>query len=80
VAGDWRRLHIEDPHNLYASPSIIKVIKSRRMGLVGNVAGTGAMTNAYNILVGKFEGKRQPGRPRRRWEYNIRMYFKEIWW
>jgi hypothetical protein len=58
VAGSWRRLHSEELHNLYASPNIIRVIKSRRMRWAGHVARMGEMRNAYDILVGKFEGKR----------------------
>jgi hypothetical protein len=61
VAGGWRSLHNEI-HNLHASPNIIRVIKSRRMRLVGHVAWMGAMRNAYNILVGKPDRKRPGGR------------------
>jgi hypothetical protein len=57
VAGRWRRLHNEELHNLYATPNIIKVIKSGRVRLAGHVARMGEMKNAYNILVGKPEGK-----------------------
>jgi hypothetical protein len=70
VTGGWRKLHNEELHNLYSSPSIIRIIKSRRMRLAGHV---GVKRNAYRILVGKPEGKRQLGRPRRRWVYNIKM-------
>jgi hypothetical protein len=73
VAGDCRKLHNEELHNLYASPSIIRMIKSRMMRLTGHVARMGAMRNAYRILVGKPEGKRPLGRPRRRWVDNIKM-------
>jgi hypothetical protein len=55
--GSWRRLHNEELHNLYASPTI-RVIKSRRMRWAGHVAHMGEIRNAYNILVGKPEGKR----------------------
>jgi hypothetical protein len=78
VAGDWRRLHNEELHNLYASPHIVTVIKSRRIRWSGHVALMGDMRNAYNILVGKPERKRPPGRPRRRWQENIKMYLMEI--
>jgi hypothetical protein len=66
-AGGWRRLHNEELHNLYASSDIIRVIKSRRMGWVGDVGRMGGVRNAYNILVAKPEGQRSLGRPRRRW-------------
>jgi hypothetical protein len=62
VAGDWRRLHSEELHNLYASPYIIRAIKSRRIRWVGLVRMV-EMRNAYSILVGKPEGKRPLGRP-----------------
>jgi hypothetical protein len=57
VTGDWRKLHIEELHNLYPSPSIIRVIKSRRMRLAGLVARMGEKRDAYRTLVGKPEGK-----------------------
>jgi hypothetical protein len=65
-------------HNLYCSPSIIRIIKSRRMRWARHVAQIGEKRNANRILVGKPEGKRPVGRPRRRWEDNIRMYLREI--
>jgi hypothetical protein len=68
----WRRLHNEELHNLYASLNIIRVIRSRRMRWAGKVPRMGEMRNTYKILVGKPEGKRPLGRPRRRWEDNIR--------
>jgi len=64
VAGGWRRLHKEELHNLYASPNIIRVIKSRRMRWTGHVARMGQMRNTCNIFVGKPEGKRPLGRTR----------------
>jgi hypothetical protein len=66
VTGDWRKLHNEELHNLYSSPNIIRMIKSRRIGRAGQVARMGEKRNAYEILVGKPEGKRPLGRPRRR--------------
>jgi hypothetical protein len=63
--------------NLYCSPSIIRIIKSRRMRWTGHVARMGKKRNAYKILAGKPEGKRPLGRPRRRWEDNIRMDLRE---
>jgi hypothetical protein len=66
VTGGWRKLHNNELHKLYSSPSIIRMIKSRRMSWAGHVARVGALRNAYRILVGKPEGKRPLGRPRRR--------------
>jgi hypothetical protein len=68
----WRKLHNEELHNLYSSPSTIRMTKSRRMRWAGHVARMGEK-NAYRILVGKPEGKRPLGRPRLRWEDNIKM-------
>jgi hypothetical protein len=64
VTGGWRKLHNEKLHNLYASPSIIRMIKSRRMRWAGHVARMREKRNAYRILVGNPEGKRPLGRPR----------------
>jgi hypothetical protein len=71
----YTHIHIynEDLHNLYSSPSIIRMIKSRRMRWAGHVARMGKKRNAYKILVGKPEGKRPSGRPRRRWVDNIKL-------
>jgi hypothetical protein len=66
VTGGWRKLHNEELHNLYSSPSIIRIIKSRRMKWAGHVARMGENRNVYRLLVGKPEGKRPLGRPRRR--------------
>jgi hypothetical protein len=73
VTGGWRKLHSEELHNLYPSPSIIRFIKSRRMRWVGHVARIREKMNAYRILVGKPEGKRPQGRQRRRWVDNIKI-------
>jgi hypothetical protein len=70
VAGDWRRLHNEELHNLYASPKSISAIKARSMRWAGHVDRLG---ETRNILITKPEGKRPLGKPRRRWENNIRM-------
>jgi hypothetical protein len=78
VTGDWRKLHNEELHRLYSSPSIIRMIKSRRMIWAGHVARMGEKRNTYRILVGKPEGNRPLGRPRRRWVDNIRMDLGEI--
>jgi hypothetical protein len=58
VTGEWRKLHNEELHNLYSSPSIIRIMKARRMRLVGHLARMGEKRNAYRLLVGKPEGKR----------------------
>ena len=73
VTGEWRRLHNEELHDLYCSPNIVRVIKSRRMRCAGHVARMGEEREAYRVLVGKPEGKRTLVRPRRRWVDNIRM-------
>jgi hypothetical protein len=78
VTGGWRKLHNEELHNLYSSPSIIRNIKSRRMRWAGHVARMEEKRNVYRLLVGKPEGKRPPGRPRRRWIDNIKMDVLEI--
>jgi hypothetical protein len=77
VTGGWRKLHNEELHGLYSSPSIIRVNKAR-MRWAGHVVRMGEVRGAYNILVGKPEGRRPLGRPRRRWEYNIEMDLGEI--
>ena len=78
VTGDWRRLHNEELNDLYSSLNIVLVIKSRRMRWVGHVARMGEERGVYRVLVGKLEGKRQLGRPRRRWVDNIRMDLQEV--
>jgi hypothetical protein len=80
MTGDWKKLHNEKLLNLYSSPSIIRVIKSRWMRWAGHVARMGEKRNAYNIFLGKPEGKRPLGRPRRRWVDNIKMDLREIGW
>jgi hypothetical protein len=78
VSGEWRRLHNEELHNLYSSPDIIRQVKSRRMRWAGHVARMGEERKVCKILVGKPEGKRRLGRPRRGWEDGIRMDLKDI--
>ena len=78
VTGEWRRLHNEELSDLYCSPNIVWVIKSRRMKWAGHVARMGEEKGAYRLLVGKPEGKRPLGRPRRRWVDNIRMDLQEV--
>jgi hypothetical protein len=73
VTGGWRKLHNEELHNLYSSPSIIRIIKSRRMRWAGHGARTKEKRNVYRLLVGKREGKGPLGRPRSRWIDNIKI-------
>jgi hypothetical protein len=80
VTGGWRKLHNEELHNLYCSPSIIRMITSRRMRWLGHVARMGEKRNAYRILVRKRAGKRPLGRRRRRWVNNIKTDLREIGW
>jgi hypothetical protein len=80
VTGELRRLHNEELNDLYSSPNIIPVIKSRRMRWVGHVAHMGDRRSAYRTLVGRPEGRRPLGRPRRRWEDNIKMDIQEVGW
>jgi len=78
VTGEWRKPHTEELNDLYSSPNIIRVIKSRRMRWAGRVACIGERRGAYRVLVGKSEGKRPLVRPRRRWEDNIKMDLLEV--
>jgi hypothetical protein len=80
VTGEWRKLHDEELRDLYSSPSIIRIIKSRSVRWAGHVARMGETRNAYRLLVGKPEGKRPLGRPRSRWLDNIRMDLGEVDW
>jgi hypothetical protein len=80
VTGEWRRLHNEELNDLYSSLNIIRVIRSRRMRWAGYVARMGEGRGAYRILVGRPEGTRLLGRPRRRWEDNIKMDLQEVGW
>jgi hypothetical protein len=70
-------MHNEELHGLYSSPSIVRVIKARRMRWAGHVARMGEVRGPY-ILVGRPEGRRPLGRPRRRWEDNIKMDLGEV--
>ena len=69
-------MHNEELNDLYSSPNFVRVVKSRRMRWAGHVARMGEERGVYRVLVGKPEGKRPPGRPRRRWVDNIRM---DLW-
>jgi hypothetical protein len=80
ATGEWRRLHNEELNDLDSSPNIIRVIKSRRLRWAGHVARMGAERGAYRILVGRPEGRRPLGRPRRRWEDNIKTDIREVGW
>jgi hypothetical protein len=76
--GSWRKLHNDELHSLYPLPNIVRVIKSRRMRWAGHVARMGEGRGVYRVLVGRPKGKRPLGRPRHRWEDNIKMEFREI--
>jgi hypothetical protein len=76
--GSWRKVHNYELHSLYSSPNIIRVIKSRRMRWTGHVARRGEGRGVYTVLTGKPEGKRPPGRPKRRWVDNIKLDLREI--
>jgi hypothetical protein len=71
VRREWRRLHNKERNDLYSSPNIMRVIKSRRMRWEGHVERKGR--GAYRIFVGRPDGRRAIGRPRRRWEDNMKM-------
>ena len=73
VTGEWRKLHNEELNDLYCSPNIVRVMKSRRMKWAGHVARMGEAGDVYRVLVGKLKGKRPLGRRRRRWEDNIKV-------
>ena len=78
VRGEWRKLHNEELSDLYSLSNIVRVVKSRRMRWVGHVARMGEGRGVYRVLVGKPEGKRPLGRPRRRWDDNIKMDLQEV--
>jgi hypothetical protein len=71
-------LHNDELHSLYSSPNIVEVIKSRRMRWAAHVARMGEGRGVYRVLVGRPEGKSPLGRPRRRWEDNIKLDLREI--
>jgi len=78
VTGEWKKLHNEELNDLYCSSDIVRVTKSRRMKWVGHVARRGERRVIYRILVWKPERKRPLGRPRRRWEDNIKLDLQEV--
>ena len=80
VREEWRRLHNEQPYVLYSSANIIRVIRSRRLRWAGRVARMGARRGAYEVLVGKLEGRTPLGKPKRRCENNIKMDLRDVGW
>jgi hypothetical protein len=80
VTGERRKLHNEELRNVYASPNIIMQIKHIRMRWAGHVTRMGEEKKVYKVLMGKPEGKRPLGRPKRRWEDGIRMDLRDIGW
>jgi hypothetical protein len=78
VTGEWRKLHNKQLCALYSSPKILRMIKSRRMRWAEQLARVVKGKGMYRILVGKTEGKRPLGRPKRRWEDNIKAIFQEV--
>jgi len=78
VTGEWTKLHNEEMNDLYSLPNIMRVVKSRLMRWAGHVARMGEDRGVHRVLVGKPEGKRPLGKPRRRWEDNIKMDLQEV--
>ena len=78
ITGEWRKLHNEELNDLCCSPNILRVKKSRRIRRAGHVVCMGERRGVYRVLVGKPEGKRPMGRPRRRREDNIKMDLQEV--
>jgi hypothetical protein len=78
ITGEWRKLHKEELRDLYSLPNIVRVVKPRRMRWEGHVARMGEGRGVHWVLVGKPEGKRLLGRPRCRWEDNIKMDLQEV--
>jgi hypothetical protein len=76
--GSWRKLHNGELQSLYSSPNIVRVIKSRRMRWAGHVARMGEGRGVYRVLIGRPEGKRPLGRPKRRWADTTKMDLREI--
>jgi hypothetical protein len=76
--GSWRKLHNDELHNLYSSLNIVRAIKSRRMRWAGHVTSIAEGRGAYRVLVGRPEGKRPLGRPRRKWDDNIKVDIRKM--
>jgi transcription termination factor 2 len=76
--GSWRKLHNDELHSLYSSPDIVRMVKSRSLRWAGHVARMAEGRGVYRVLVGRPEGKRPRGRPRRRWKDNIKLDPREI--
>jgi hypothetical protein len=80
MTNNLKSQNTEELHDLYSSPSIIRIIKAKRMRWAEHVARMGEKRNAYRLLVGNPEGRRPLGRPRRRWLDNVRMDLVEVGW
>jgi len=78
VTGKWRKLHNEELNDLYFSLNIVRVIKSRKMRWAGHVTRMGESRGVYRVLVGKPKGNRPLGRPKSRWEDNIKIDLQEV--
>jgi hypothetical protein len=78
VTREWRKLHHEELNDLYSSPNVVRLIKSRRMRWAGHVACTGEKRGVYRVLMRKTEGKRPLGGTRCRWEDNVKMDLQEV--
>jgi hypothetical protein len=78
VTGEWRKLHSEELNDLYSLPKIVQVVKLRRMRWAGHVAAMGKRRGVHRVFVGKPEGKRPLGKPRRRWEEDIKINLKAV--
>ena len=78
MTGEWRKLHNEELSVLYSLLNIVRVVKSRRMKWAGHVARIGKGRGVHRVLVEKPKGKKSLGRPRRKWEDNIKMDLQEV--
>ena len=78
VTGERRKLHNEEQNDLYSLPNIVQVVKSRRRRWAGHVARMGEDIGVHRVLVGTSEGKMPMGRPRRRWDDNVKLDLREV--